>query len=451
MNYKSIAVNRSLQKAISICFFLLTGIIITQAQTQTLADAKDQKQDNRELRTAGISNQRVQAMIDSLNRIGHPAVTGYKPGGGPNPFRKGAYRVMLQDFIAYDSYNSYFDGDKTSETTDFTFSPSLDYNIGNGWSIGAGIDYDAITSENVNNNKVETRDWRFSAGVGYGWKVSDNFNLQVRAGTYFGKDKFTFTTPLSSNTEEADAFGYRFSVGSPVYIGNEEIFFVPRLTYMHDGLKYEDEKFSENTYGLTADFVGFPSCEKKHNFTRYYQQGTFIVESHTKFWVQFGNTETDFEDPLLTDQEDDLSDVKLHVDALFYVADYFAVGLDGGIRIQSEKSDQNNFEWNGTTLNFIPRFNVNVPVDNSWKHLYGQIFAGVGSQSSETTIGSNTNEVKYSYSTFGGGIGYNVPITTNLMLTFQGQYQKSTLKEKDSDLKEEDKGLGFVGRVRFTF
>ena len=126
-----------------------------------------------------------------------------------------------------------------------------------------------------------------------------------------------------------------------------------------------------------------------------------------------------------------------------YFFDNFAVGASVNLEIQTTNNKASESKTTNSTFVFMPMGRYHAPVDGLLNHLYADVGFGFGfgSSNSTSTFSGNESKTKNGVTGFEIGLGYNVPFTNELAFSIQGGYAGTTLKDKDTEIK--DKRGGF--------
>jgi hypothetical protein len=365
---------------------------------------------------------------------------------------KNSYTLMQTGY--YNRFKSFVNGQETSHSN--SLGVNLEWNRWLGGGLGVGLNLDASWSGFHTANDQLTRNWTITPTVSYGKKLSENFNIYFRGGLDLGIEKEIYKTPTITNTDKANLFGYNGTIAAPLKI-SRYTFITPRILGRHLQLKYDDGKEIDNSIGLQVHLEDYLECDEMecdcmhgHNISKkWYRQGDGLIDYSSNLSLVFGNNKLTY-NSTPGSYENNYNKTDINLRGSYYIIDHVAIG--GGLVFNRmvQKSSDNTFTYTWNNFIFEPEVTANVPVENGWRNVFFRAGGQFGSERFQIKTGSNTNTDKYGLSGFHLGLGHNTIIADQTALSLYLNYRSTTVKEKGTDDKTQQRGPGVsAGLVHF--
>lgn len=391
-----------------------------------------------------------------------PAIVSAQDNKKTNSFyQKGNNEFMLTRNFHYSNFTSYDeDGTKVGRSNDLGFNGEWNHFVADHFAIGAGLRA-SWSGDHPEFSQYDylSRSWAFRANFTYADRIGDNFNWYGRLSVGYGMDKDIEKNGSQTNTDKSDFFDIKAKLAAPINLGGSNTYIVPYIAYDYN--KYNYDGSTENTNGIKIglNFETYLGCDEikcdcKNGFSfskDMYQQGRSYIGYYSKGMFDISSTKVKYDALPNNDYQYNNSDGHLKLEYSYYIIDNLAIGADLGFSTQVEKEKDSDFKSTGTGFDINPIITYNFPIAGLGNNLFIQGYAGVGSDTYKTTYNNNTNTLKYSNSTYGADIGYNSFFSNRLSLTPKVGYEWNTSKNKDTDVKQKQRGIYLAAGVQYHF
>lgn len=371
-------------------------------------------------------------------------------------FSKGKNRILLERNFSYRNFENNFNDVKTGRTNRLMLHGEYSRFLVDGVAVGLDVDAEFSGYHPVSNSDVLVREWSVAPHVIYGTSLGGAINIYGKAEVGLGSVKTIYQFPAGNDVEDKqDLFGYGITVGLPILTKPKtNTYLTPYLSYQHLTYDFDDgkEKINQLVAGFSLEsylFCNEMRCDK--NFSRdKYDQGSSYIGYYTRGSIGFGKDKTEYDAFPATDEEK-FTDGNLKLDYVYYPIDYLGVGAGIGITGEVHKPEDSDNKYTASSFSFMPQVVLHVPTDQCYRNLFLQVEGKFGFESQKYTISNVTTTDKYNQTGLSLNLGYNKFFSQNLAFTTLAGYQWRTVKEKDTDNKDQDNGFGVQGGIRFFF
>ena len=369
--------------------------------------------------------------------------------GGFEFFAKKRNSYALEETGYYGRMTNYDNGQKVGHSNRTYADVNWNYWLGGGLGIGLEAYGNWSGSHPTNNNDFLNRNWTLTPSVSYGKTLTDRWGVYGRAGITFGIDKDIFKTPSTTTTDKYNLFGYEAGVSFP-YRFSKYTALTATIGYDYLSTKQDEQRDRDYTWGLNLRMEDYLSCSQmscdpgsgfKLSRNRY-QQGSGLITFDTRADLSFGKTKsTNSAFPNLS-YTTNYNDADISFNGVYYIIDNLALG--GGLEFgrSSSKPANTSNENTFTYFDFNPELNFNLPGSGVIKNFFIKGGGYFGSEKSETTVGPQSYTFKYNNTGFNAGVGYNAFFAEQTALRACVYYRSLTTKEKGTDDKQRQSGIG---------
>ena len=203
---------------------------------------------------------------------------------------------------------------------------------------------------------------------------------------------------------------------------NGHVYFTPEISWERNSGGFFTRKEVENTFGIgiklqTYLSPGEFSCGTKKNATSinmHYDRGSQFIDFSSSGFYGLTKNNTIY-DIIPVDNKSDISRGELMVNYGYYILNNIAIGA--GFGVNTNKSKAGSYESKISGWNFTPQLTFNLPAKNYWNNLFLNLEGGYGSVKFKSNSSPNPYNVKTTTTTYGGGLGFNYFISSQIALT----------------------------------
>ena len=370
------------------------------------------------------------------------------------PFAQGNWGFDLNRVGAYNKYNFYRDDLKIREETNGDLNLQGMYFVMR--NLGLGLNY---SSSWFCDEQSTSHSQDLGLKFQYGASISANSYLYGRIGVGLGWEKDIDRIAGNDNNVENknDYYNLNAAVGLPFRFKQGGLtYLTPELSWDRNTWDFDGGKQVENSYGINLKLQTYMgpndfNCKKKIDFStihsRYDQGSQFIDFNSSGFFGSSKNKTTYDAVPITNEFKLTGGDVMLHYGR--YLIDNVALGA--GVGFNTSKEKQGNSEYTTTGWSLIPRATLNLPAKNCWNNLFLELEGGVGSTKFKSDVGTGTNTNKLDFTTYGGSLGFNYHLSSEVALTPKLGYTFENIESSGSNVEIKSRGPEARLGLRFVF